>query len=178
MAENNSVVPLYVPHAEAKATITDLKRSGFAMNQLSLVGKDFHTKDRVIGHHNAGDRMKVWVDLGAFWGGLSGLLLGSVFYFIPGIGPIIVFGPLASWIVSARAGAVMPGELSALGAGLHSLGMPKQSIEEYETALKYDQFIVIAHGTPDDVAIAKSVFERPAAAQLVPILRGQLRQLA
>jgi hypothetical protein len=172
MAENNSVVPLYVPHAEAKATITDLKRSGFAMNRLSIVGKDFHTKDRVVGYHNGGERMKAWLELGNFWGGLSGLLLGSVFYFIPGIGPIIVFGPLASWIISARAGAVMPGELSALGAGLLSIGIPKHSIMEYETALKYGKFIVIAHGTPDDIAKAKSVLVSPRAAQIVPIFRG------
>jgi hypothetical protein len=49
-------------------------------------------------------------------------------------GPVIVFGPLVSWIVRALEGAVMVGGLSALGAGLHSIGIPKNNILEYETA--------------------------------------------
>jgi hypothetical protein len=63
------------------------------MNKLSIVGKDYHIEKRVIGYNNAGDRMKVWCQFGDFWGGLSGLLLGSAFYFIPGIGPVIRIWP-------------------------------------------------------------------------------------
>jgi hypothetical protein len=110
--------------------------------------------------------MKIWGKLGTFWGGLWNLLLGSAFYFIPGIGPVIVFGPLVSWIVRALEGAVMVGGgLSALGAGLHSIGIPKNSIMEYETALKSDKFLVIAHGTADEMAKAKSILETTRAAQ-------------
>jgi hypothetical protein len=104
MAENNAVVRVYDPHAEAQATIKELRRSGFDMNRLSIVGKDYHTAERPIRYHNAGARMRVWDQLGDFWGGLSGLLLGSAFYSIPGIGPVIVFGPLVSWIVRALEG--------------------------------------------------------------------------
>jgi hypothetical protein len=82
MAENNAVVWVYDPHAEV-ATIKELQSSGFDMNKLSIVGKDYHTAERVIGYDNTGDRMKVWCQFGDFWGGLSGLLLGSAFYFIP-----------------------------------------------------------------------------------------------
>jgi hypothetical protein len=111
--------------------------------------------------------MKVWCQFGDFCGGLSGLLLGSAFYFIPGIGPVIVFGPLVSWIVRALEGAAMVRGLSALGAGLHSIGIPKYSIMEYEKALISDKFIIIAHGKPDDIAKkAKSILETPGAVQI------------
>jgi len=73
---------------------------------------------------------------------------------------------------------VMVGGLSALGAGLHSIGIPKNNIMEYETALKSDKFLVIAHGRPDDITKAKSIFETPGAAQIAPIIRGELRQRA
>jgi hypothetical protein len=150
------VVRVYDPHAETNATLQDLESSGFAMNQLSIVGRDYHSDKPVIGgYHNAGDRMKTWGELANSWGGLPGLLLGSGFYFIPAIGPVIVFGPLVSSIVRALKVAVFPDELSALGAGLHSIGVPKHSIMEYETAIKFDKFIIIAHGTPDDLANAK-----------------------
>jgi hypothetical protein len=47
------------------------------MPTLSLVGKDSHTVEHVIGYYNAGDRMQFWGKLGALWGGWWGLLFGS-----------------------------------------------------------------------------------------------------
>ena len=96
--------------------------------------------------------------------------MGSAFYFIAGIGPVIMFGPLVSWIVRALEGAVMAGEWRALGAGLQSIGIAKHSIMEYETARQYDKLMVIAQGTPDDMAKANSVLENPGVAQIAPIL--------
>jgi hypothetical protein len=94
------------------------------------------------------------------------LLFGSAFFMIPGIGPLVVFGPLVGWIVGALEGAVVVGGLSALGAGLYSIGIPKDSIMQYETALKSDKFLVIAHGTADEVARAKGILETTGAAQV------------
>ena len=77
-----------------------------------------------------------------------------------------MFGPLVGWIVGALEGAVVVGGLSALGAALYSIGIPKNSIMQYETALKSDKFLVIAHGTADEVAKAKSILETTGAAQI------------
>jgi hypothetical protein len=60
----------------------------------------------------------------------------------------------------------MVGGLSALGAGLYSIGIPKDSIMEYETAIKATKFLVIAHGTAAEVATAKSILETTGAAQV------------
>jgi hypothetical protein len=54
-------------------------------------------------------------------------------------------------------GAVVVGGVSALGAGLCSIGIPKDSIVKYETALRTDQFLVIAHGTTAEVARQKTL---------------------
>ena len=66
------------------------------MKRLSIVGKDYHSEEHVFGYYNAGDRMKVWGKLGAFWGGFWGLNVWVGLFLIPGIGPIMVFGPLVS----------------------------------------------------------------------------------
>ena len=58
------------------------------------------------------------------------------------------------------------GGLSALAAALHSIGIPKDSVVQYETALKSAKFLVIAHGTADEVAKAKSILETAGAAQI------------
>jgi uncharacterized membrane protein len=165
MAESNAVVGIFNSHTEAEKSIKELQKAGFDMKKLSIVGKDYHTEEHVVGYYNAGDRMKVWGKLGAFWGGFWGLLFGSALFIIPGIGPLIVFGPLVGWIVGALEGAVVVGGLSALAAALFSIGIPKDSSILYETALKSDKFLVIAHGTADEAAKAKSILETAGAAQ-------------
>jgi hypothetical protein len=65
------------------------------MKKLSIVGRDYHTDENVVGYYNTGDRMKYWGKLGAFgdgffWGG------GSGFFLISGIGPLLVAGPIVS----------------------------------------------------------------------------------
>ena len=166
MAEHNAVVRVYDPHAETEASNKELQRSGFDINKLSVVGKDYLREQHVIGFTNARDPMKVCCQLGDFWGGLSGLLFGLGFFLIPGIGPLIVFGPLVSWIIRAMESAARVGELSALGAGLRNIGVPKNSILEYETALKSDKFLVIAHITAAVMAKAQSIFDTTGAAQI------------
>jgi uncharacterized membrane protein len=159
MTKSNSIVAIYPSHTAAEAAIKQLQQSGFDMKKLSIVGRDYHTDEHVVGYYNAGDRMKAWGKMGAFWGGLWGFLFGSAFFFIPGIGPLVIAGPLVSWIVGALEGAAVVGGLSALGAGLFSLGIAKDSILKYETALKADKYVVIAHGSAEDATHAKEILQ-------------------
>ncbi len=157
---NNSVVAVYPTHTAAEAAIKELQQSGFDMKKLSIVGRDYHSDEHVVGYYNTGDRMKAWGKTGAFWGWIWGCFFGSAFFLIPGIGPLVVAGPLVVWLVGALESAVVVGGLSALGAGLFSLGIPKDSILRYETALKTDKFVLIAHGTATEISQAKEVLTR------------------
>ena len=159
MSTESSVVAVYQTHTEADRAVKDLQRDGVDMRKLSIVGKGYHTDEQVVGYYNTGDRMKYWGKAGAFWGGFWGLLFGSALFMIPGLGPILAAGPVVAWIVGALEGAVVVGGLSALGAGLYSIGIPKDSIVKYETALKTDQFLLIAHGTAAEVAKARDIIE-------------------
>ena len=160
MTKHNAVVAIYKSHSDAEAAVKELQHSGFDMKKLSIVGCDFHTDEHIVGYYNAGERMKYCGKTGAFWGGIWGLLFGSAFFFVPGVGPLLVAGPLVGWIVGALEGAVVVGGLSALGTGLFSLGIPENSILHYETALKNGKFVVIAHGTVDEVTHAREIIHR------------------
>ncbi len=140
------------PHAEAEKAVRDLQKSGFDMRKLSIVGKDYHPDEDVVGYYTTGDRVKARSKTGAFWGGLWELLFGFAFFLIPGIGPLVVAGPLVAWIVGALEGTVIVGALSALGAGLYSIGIPKDSLLEYEKHIKMGQYLVIAHGATAEVS--------------------------
>jgi len=158
-SKKNSAVAIFDHHGDAEVAIRELQRAGLDMKRLSIVGKDYHTEEQVVGYYNAGDRMKYWGKLGAFWGGIWGLLFGAAFFWVPGLGPLVVAGPLASWIVGALEGATLVGGLSALGAGLYSIGIPKDSVLRYEAAIKSDKFLLLFHGTPDEVHKAREILE-------------------
>jgi hypothetical protein len=64
-----------------------------------------------------------------------------------------------SWIVAGLEGAVVVGGVSALGAGLVSIGIPKDSVIKYEAALKTDKFLLIVHGSPDAVYGARFILD-------------------
>ena len=157
MNKYDSVVAIYRSHPAAEAAIKRLEQSGFDMQKLSIVGRDTHTDEHVVGYYNAGDRMKYWGGVGAFWGWIWGLLFGSALFVIPGIGPLVMAGPIVGWIVAALESAVVLGGVSAMGAGLVSLGIPKDSIVEYETALKTDKFVLIAHGSAAEISDANEI---------------------
>jgi Heat induced stress protein YflT domain len=166
MSTQNSVVAVYRTHPEADQAVKELQRGGVDMRKLSIVGKDYHTEEQVIGYYTTGDRMKYWGKMGAFWGGFWGLLCGSAFFVIPGLGPILAAGPIVAWIVAGLESAVAVGGLSALGAGLYSIGIPKDSILKYETALRSDQFVLIAHGTAAEVAKARDIIQTTHPAEV------------
>ena len=159
MNVTNSVVAIYDTHEQAEKAVKELQEAGVDMKSLSIAGKGQHTDEHVVGYYNAGDRMKYWGKVGAFWGGFWGLLFGSAAFAIPGLGPILVAGPLVAWIVAGLEGAAVVGGVSAVGAGLVSIGIPKDSVLKYEVALKTDKFMLVVHGTPDAVAKAKDIIE-------------------
>jgi uncharacterized membrane protein len=166
MTDSNAVIAAYDNHSAAEDAVKELQRSGFDMKKLSVVGRDYHTDEHVVGYYNAGDRMKYWGKWGAFWGGFWGLLFGAAFFWVPAIGPVLAGGPLVTWIVAALEDAVVVGGLSAVGAGLFSIGIPKDSIINYETAIKAGQFLVVAHGTAADVAKARNILSAFKPARL------------
>lgn len=166
MAELNAVVAIYGTHVEAEESVKKLQHAGIDMHTLSIVGRDYHTDEHVVGYYNSGDRMKYWGKTGAFWGGLWGLLFGSAFFAIPGIGPVLVAGPLVAWIIGALEGAAVVGGLSAIGAALYGMGIPKDSVLEYETALKADKFLLMVQGTALQIAQANSALENTRPIQM------------
>ena len=157
MSEENVAVAVFDSHTKAERAVTTLGRSGFPLSQLTIVGKGYHTDEKVIGFYNIGDRIKLWGRNGAFWGGLWGLFAGGLFMTIPLLGPVVVLGHLAAMLIGAAEGALVVGGLSALSGALVSVGIPKDSVVRYEEAVKADQFLVMAHGTPDQIRQAQTI---------------------
>ena len=167
MSKTKSVVAVFDSHDQAEVAVRELQKDGFDIKKLSIVGKDYHTEEHVVGYYNAGDRMLYWGQQGAVWGGFWGLLFGSAFFWVPGVGPLLVAGPLVAWIVAALEGAAVVGGLSALGGALASIGIPNDSIVQYETEVKNGKLLLVAHGPPEAVDRAKELLKRTRATTTV-----------
>jgi hypothetical protein len=175
MSDTNIVVATFVTHEEAAGAIGELQRAGFDMKKLSIVARNTHAEEHVVGYYNAGDRIRHWGERGAFWGGVWGLLFGAAFFAFPGLGPVAVAGPLVAWIVAALEGAVVVGGAGAIGAALVGVGIPKDSVLEYEIAIRTDQFLLLFNGTPLEAAAASEII---AATHPVSLQTHALREEA
>ena len=164
MAKQETAVGMFDDHNEA--AVKKLAASGFDIKNLSVVGKGYHAEEHVVGFYNVGDRVVFWGSRGAFWGGLWGLFFGGVFLTLPFTGSVIVLGSLAGIVISALESALVVGGLSSLGAALFSIGIPKDSVIEYETAIKADGFMVMAHGSSDQIARAQIILGASNAAKV------------
>ncbi|TWU19430.1 DUF1269 domain-containing protein [Allorhodopirellula heiligendammensis] len=162
--ENHDVaVGTFASHVEAESAIKQLHHAGVDLERLSIAGKDYHTEEHAVGYYNTGDRMKYWGAIGAFWGGMWGVLIGSGLFWLPGIGPLVVAGPLVGAIVGGLENAVVSGAMGALGGAIYSIGIPKDSIVQYESTLGEGKFLVIYHGPADEVAKAREILAQTAA---------------
>jgi hypothetical protein len=159
MKTQGSVIAVFPDHTAAETAVKKLTAGGFAMKNLSIVGKGYHTEENVVGFYNTGDRIRFWGSRGAFWGGLWGLFFGGIFLTMPIIGPVVVLGYLAAPLIAGLEGAVAVGGLSALGAALASIGVPKDSVLQYQTAIAADDFLVMAHGSAEQISRAKAILE-------------------
>jgi hypothetical protein len=146
-------VSIFSTHHDAEAAIKTLSAAGFDMKDLSIIGREYHTEEHPVGFVNTGDRMFSYGKYGAFWGTVWGLLFGSAFMLVPGVGPFV----FAGYIVAAIEGAFLGGGLGVLAGALTSIGVPEGSVVKYEAALKAGSFLLIARGSPSEVQRAKDI---------------------
>ena len=159
MKSDNKTLAVFSTHDQAELAIKKLGAADFDMKKLSIIGQDYHTEEHAVGFYNMGDRVKHWGKLGAWWGGIWGLVFGAGLFAIPGLGAILVGGPILAAIVATAEGAVVTGGVTALGAALMSVGIPKDSVMQYEQHIKAGKFIVIIHGSAKEVERAHSLLE-------------------
>jgi hypothetical protein len=166
MEKTDTAVAVFNDHTAAEAAIKQLAGAGFEMQQLSIIGQGYHTEEKVVGFYNTGERIRFWGTRGAVWGGLWGLFFGGLFITIPAVGPLVVLGYAAAAAIMAIENAAVVGALSVLGAALFSIGIPKNSVLQYEAAVKADGFLVMAHGSAEEVNRAKAILGAMKPARL------------
>ena len=128
-AEVDSVIAVFADHNAAEAAVKKLTTAGFEMKGLSVVGKGYHTDEKVVGFYNTGDRIWSWgTQALASLGPPLGIIFRRAVHDRSIVGHVVVLGYLAAVAISGIENAIMVGGLSALGAALYSIGVPKDSV--------------------------------------------------
>src|ERR1700683_969144 len=134
MTEGTNVVAVYPDHEAAEQAVAKLRDASFYVTKLSIIGRDYHAEEKTVGYYSTGEGMKYWGLRGAFWGGIWGLLLGAGCFLIPGVGSVLVAGPILGALLTGLESAAIVGGSSAIAVGLVHLGSPKKEAIEYEHA--------------------------------------------
>jgi hypothetical protein len=150
------VVGVYGMFEKAKDAVQVLEQSEFPSDQISLATHSIGDETMSSGVLHYGDEAENEAVKGAGVGGLVGVLLAMPLLAIPGIGPLLVAGPLAA---AGLTGALVGGLLGSMrGWGVHH-----DHVAKYEQLLREGKLLVIANGSPDEVALAQSLLDNTDA---------------
>jgi hypothetical protein len=152
-----SVIGVYGNMPQAEDAVRALDKGGFPITQISVVAQDLQSEKQVHGYVTAGDLAKGGAATGAWMGGLFGLLIGAAFIWVPGFGPLLVAGPLAAMLLGGIEGALAGATGGGLMGALVGWGVSEKHILKYEEHVKGGKYLVIAHGTKDQVMMARDI---------------------
>jgi hypothetical protein len=161
-----SVVGVYDSMAKAEAAVRMLDRDRFPIQQVSIVARNLESEKEIHGYVTAGDVAKSAAGLGAWVGGLFGLLVGAAFLWVPGFGPLLVAGPFAAALLGGLEGALAGAAGGGILGALVGWGVSKEHILKYEEVLKGGKYLVIAHGGDMEVARARKILAATGADEL------------
>jgi uncharacterized membrane protein len=162
-----TVIAVFPDHASAEDAVRRLENEGIPMQNLSIIGKDFQAVEKPLGFVTTGTVAKDGAKVGAWTGGIFGLLVGAAFLILPGVGPIVVAGPLAVALLGGLEGALAGAALGGLTGALVGLGVSKDKAIRYESQVKAGKFLVTLRGDGSEIERAKSLFSKAETTEVV-----------
>lgn len=157
MAHNNTYIAIYRTFAETEVAIRQLQDAGFHLKRISVIGKDDGTDKHIATCYNTGHGLKYHAKSDSSWMRIRDLLSSWGFFWSMESGPMHVVGPLVQTIVAIQEGRGGMEGMSAIGAALSGIGIPKDSIVQYEEALMNNQLLLCARGPLDEIDRAHAV---------------------
>lgn len=151
------VTGLFDNHADAISAVRDLENMGVASDNISIVSHQAAGDDS-----NAADGAATGAGIGAAVGGAGGLLAGLGIMAIPGVGPVVAAGWLASTAAGAIAGAVAGGAAGGIIGALTDDGVPEAEAHVYAEGVRRGGSLVTARVNDAQEAEATAILRRGA----------------
>lgn len=172
-----TIIGLFDEHDSAESAINTLQELGYNPKDISVVMKDLKAAHEVAdttGANVAGGAA-AGATTGAVIGGLAGLLIGVGAISIPGIGGLLIGGPLAAALgltgaaATTTGGAVTGAIAGGLLGGLMGLGIPKEEAQVYETEISKGAILLAVAAADNQVEEVKDVFDEYDATRVTTV---------
>jgi hypothetical protein len=181
---HESIVGVYDTLGQAQDAVRSLDGGGFPIGQALILALDRTSELQSHFLVMVGDIARAAMTTGAWLGGLFGLLVGAAFIWFAGFGSLMVADPLATAFVGGVDRAVIGGAGGGVLGALVGWGVSRDRALKHEQGLQGGQFVVIAHGSADDVARAREILlarspttlaqpEAPARGMIAPANRSR-----
>ncbi|MDF0556901.1 general stress protein [Kamptonema sp. UHCC 0994] len=164
LGQQKRAVGAFSNYRDTEMALRELQNTGFPMNKISVVAQNTDGdniagakvttgKDKQVEHG-----AKAGATAGAVTGGLIGLIGSLTALTIPGIGPIVAGGTIATLLGDALVGGAIGAAAGGLVGGLIGLGVPEEQARVYSDRLSRGDYLVFVEGTNAEIATAQSIF--------------------
>jgi len=154
-----NVVGLFDTSSDAQAALRDLQSAGFSGSDISFVANnsrgeygEYDTSARDGTATEAEEGAGFGATGGAVLGGLAGLLVGLGALAIPGIGPVVAAGTLATTLGSTALGAGLGAAAGGLVGALVGAGVPEEHANVYAEGVRRGGALLTVHANSDEQA--------------------------
>jgi hypothetical protein len=161
LGQDKRAVGTFSSRQEAEQALNALNNSGFPMDKVSVIAKDADRNDQIAGadvsNRAGGNEAREGAGAGAVagtvLGGVGGLLVGLGTLAIPGVGPFLAAGTVATTFAGAGVGAAAGGLVGALAG----LGIPEERAQVYSNLVSQGDYLVIVDGPEEEIRRAESI---------------------
>lgn len=151
----NTTIGVYDNHELAVGAVRKLKDLGYPLRHITIMGKSEEEEVLDNDMHMAVKNPvnMVGVGTGTAIGATLGILTGVGIFAIPGLGFLYGAGALVGAIAGFDFGLIGGGIASVLA----TIGVKDENAQKYHDALEMGKFLVIVHGSENDVNTAKAM---------------------
>ena len=157
-----TTVALFADFLQARSGVRALQQGGFDLGKLSIIAKNYHKEEHVTGVIDAGDGARYWGRFGGLSAGLPASGHRSAVLHFPGIGQIVILGPL----VSSVAGALAQAGPGALAGTFATLNLSSACVQHYERAIRAGRFALMTLGNHEDAHAACRLLQGAGAMEV------------
>ncbi|MEG4814294.1 histidine kinase [Microcoleus sp. K5-D4] len=163
LGQHKRAVGAFSNYRDTELALMELQSTGFPMNKVSVVGENLD-RNEIAGatagkgtDEKVGGGAKAGATAGAVTGGLIGLLGSIGALAIPGVGPVMAGGAIATLLADTVVGGAIGAAAGGLVGGLVGLGVPEAKAKVYNDRVSRGEYLVFVEGTDAELATAEGI---------------------
>ncbi|MBV9833608.1 MAG: hypothetical protein JO055_04330 [Alphaproteobacteria bacterium] len=149
---------VYDSYGQASAVVKDLESAGIPSTDISMIANKYVSQR--YADVNDASATSAGAGIGAGIGGAAGLLAGLGLMAIPGLGPVVAAGWLASTAVGAVAGGAAGAGVGGIVDAIKDSGVPEEHAHVYAETIRRGGTMVTARVADSQIAAANAIFAR------------------